>query len=114
MTIMETLDGFLPRDIRITAGGTAKRPDGTTYGFGNNTRCAVCGKQFYVPVAGEWGYTIRGDKRVCSYKCMRAYEVPAKQKRLALFAEQAAEDDALEAAKMREKGANDVHNQGNG
>lgn len=40
------------------------------------TKCAVCGKLFYMPDPGRWAYRRNGKrlKLFCSYHCMRTYD----------------------------------------
>ena len=46
--------------------------------------CPVCKKPFYITVdVPEWGYKIKksnSDRAVCSYKCMRDFEIPRLEK----------------------------------
>lgn len=46
-------------------------------------RCRCCGKSFYIHLATPYGYVIKNGNRTwyfCSYRCMRAVEVPLIRK----------------------------------
>ena len=42
-------------------------------GFGTVHKCRICGKKFYVPIAGEWAYVLN-KRLVCSWGCLRKGE----------------------------------------